>query len=540
MAGGGRSGLERQGHGRPTGALQGPGPRVAPGRLRRRLTVAFVLVAGISTGALALGSFLLVREARLRDSLQRAEREARFDLALAANLPQEGPDLQRFVASYERRGVHAVLVTGELRFASDPAVDPELPSPLRAVVQRGELGYLRARVGHDPYLIVGGRAPGSTAELYFLFSEAGLEADLGQLRTVLVLGWVTVVVLAGLVGRALARRTLDPVARASQAARAIAEGILATRLPVESPDEFGAWAQSFNEMAEALEAKVRALSEAQARERRFTSDVAHELRTPLTALVGEASLLRDHLHRLPPEARRPAELLVEDVARLRRLVDDLMEISRLDAGGEPVVAEPVALLGLVRSTLVARGWAERVRVGGEDVAVRTDPRRVERIVSNLVGNALEHGGPHVEVTVGRDGQGSFVEVADDGPGIAPQDLPHIFDRFYKGDRSRRGPGSGLGLAIALENARLLGGDIEVRSEPGAGARFRLLLPREAAPLESSRHEGPDGDPLPSRPRWGLRDGPRPRSEPVTEPLPAREPRVTGSPHDGAVPDPEGG
>ncbi|HXF56385.1 MAG TPA: HAMP domain-containing sensor histidine kinase [Actinomycetota bacterium] len=540
MAGDGPTESDRRGHSQgagPPAGLRAPGPRVAPGRLRRRLTVAFVLVAGISAGALALGSFLLVREARLRDSLQRAEREARFNLALAANLPEEGPDLQRFVAGYEQRGVHALLVTGDLRFASDPAVDPELPPSLRAVVRRGELGYLRTNVGDEPYLVVGGRAPGSPAELYFLFSEAGLEADLGQLRTVLVLGWAAVVILAGLVGRALARRTLDPVARASQAARAIAEGILATRLPVESRDEFGAWAQSFNEMAEALEAKVRALSEARARERRFTSDVAHELRTPLTALVGEASLLREHLDRFPPEARRPAELLVEDVARLRRLVDDLMEISRLDAGGEPVAAQPVPLLGLVRSTLAARGWEGRVRVGGEELTVRTDPRRVERIVSNLVGNALEHGGPHVEVTVGRDGQGTFVEVADDGPGIAPEDLPHIFDRFYKGDPSRRGPGSGLGLAIALENARLLGGDIEVRSEWGAGARFRLLLPPQAAPVGPSP---PQGSPPEARPALAPSERLPGPPEPVTEPLRAREPRVTGSPHDEAVPDPEGG
>jgi two-component system sensor histidine kinase MtrB len=121
----------------------------------------------------------------------------------------------------------------------------------------------------------------------------------------------------------------------------MAEGLLETRLPVETRDEFGAWAASFNEMAEALGEKIRALSEAQDRERRFTSDVAHELRTPLAALVGEASLLREHLDRLPEETRRPAELLIGDVARLRKLVDDLLEISRLEAGREELRAERV-------------------------------------------------------------------------------------------------------------------------------------------------------------------------------------------------------
>src|SRR5206468_1201339 len=140
------------------------------------------------------------------------------------------------------------------------------------------------------------------------------------------------VLLAALAGVVLARSALRPVARASEAAHSLAEGLLETRLPVEGTDEFGAWAQSFNEMAAALEAKIAELQAAQARERRFTADVAHELRTPVTALMGEAALLREHLAQMPPESRRPAELLIGDVARLRRLVEDLMEVSRFDAG----------------------------------------------------------------------------------------------------------------------------------------------------------------------------------------------------------------
>ncbi|MGH3021803.1 MAG: ATP-binding protein, partial [Gaiellaceae bacterium] len=299
---------------------------------------------------------------------------------------------------------------------------------------------------------------------------------LAELRTILLAGLGVVVVLAALAGLLLARRTLAPVARASDAARSLAEGLLATRLPVEREDEFGAWATSFNEMAEALEAKITELSEAQARERRFTADVAHELRTPLTAVVNEASLLAEHIERMPPEARRPAELLVADVARLRDLVEDLMEISRLDAGTQPLRPERVDLGSLVASAVHARGWDKRLRLDTDEVVLTSDPRRLERIVANLVGNALEHGGREVAVRVGRDGVGAFVEVSDRGPGIAREDLPHLFDRFYKADRSRAGQGTGLGLAIALENARLLGGDIAVASEPGAGTRFTFRLP----------------------------------------------------------------
>ena len=229
-------------------------------------------------------------------------------------------------------------------------------------------------------------------------------------------------------------------------------------------------------MADALEAKITALSEAQARERRFTADVAHELRTPLTAIVNEASLLAEHIERMPPDARRPAQLLVEDVKRLRDLVEDLMEISRLDAGTQPVRPERVDLGSLVATAVRARGWSDRVRLETSEAMLETDPRRVEQIVANLIGNALEHGGRDVAVRVGADGIGSFVEVSDRGPGIAREDLPHLFERFYKADPARTGRGTGLGLAIALENARLLGGDVQVWSDQGVGTRFTLRLP----------------------------------------------------------------
>ena len=352
----------------------------------------------------------------------------------------------------------------------------QVPDGVREIVADGEIGYERTEVGETPYLVSGGRVPSLEAEAYFFFSEEDLRSDLAELRNVLLAGLAVVLLFAGLVGWLLARRTLAPVARASAAARDLAEGLLATRLPVESKDEFGAWAASFNEMAEALQAKILALSEAQARERRFTADVAHELRTPLTAIVNEASLLADHLDDMPPPARRPAELLVEDVARLRDLVEDLMEISRLDAGTQRVRPQRVDLGHVVASAAHVRGWDEKIDLEAEEVVLTTDPRRLERIVANLIGNALEHGGRDVTVRVGQDGLGAFVQVSDRGMGIPPEDLPHLFERFYKADRARTAPGSGLGLAIALENARLLGGDIDVWSEHGAGTRFTLRLP----------------------------------------------------------------
>jgi signal transduction histidine kinase len=451
---------------------------IHPGRLRRRLTLAFALTAGIAAAALAAGSFLLVRDARLTDSRDDALEQSRFNLVLASELlPTEGPDA--LLEAYARRGsFETVLLAGGESFPSSLSLGEEqVPDDLQALVAEGELAYERTEVAGTHYLVTGGLVPGREQdEAYFFFSEEDLWNDLADLRTILLVGLGVVVVAAALAGALLARRMLVPVARASTAARSLAEGLLDTRLPVESSDEFGVWAASFNEMADALEAKITALSEAQARERRFTADVAHELRTPLTAIVNEASLLAEHLERMPVEARRPAELLVEDVSRLRDLVEDLMEISRLDAGTQPVRPESLDLGSLVAAAVRARGWNERVVLDAGEVVLTSDPRRVERIVANLIGNALEHGGRDVSVRVGADGVGAFVEVADRGPGIAGEDLPHLFERFYKADPARAGRGTGLGLAIALENARLLGGDIDVWSEAGVGARFTLRLP----------------------------------------------------------------
>src|SRR5439155_2618760 len=179
---------------------------------------------------------------------------------------------------------------------------------------------------------------------------------------------------------------------------------------------------------------------------------------------------------MPEVARRPAQLLIQDVSRLRRLVDELMEVSRFDAGAETVRPEPVGLRALAEAVIRSRGWGEQVAVDGPEATLETDRRRVERILSNLVGNAVEHGGRDVRIRVRVEGALAVVEVEDDGPGVGVEHLPHLFDRFYKADPSRSAGGSGLGLAIARENARRLGGDVEVWSEVGAGTRFTVTLP----------------------------------------------------------------
>jgi signal transduction histidine kinase len=473
--------------GPPEPARRRDPPRaVLPGRLRRRLTWAFLLVAGVSAGVLAAGSYALVSQARLADSLDRAEADARFDLVLARQfVPVDDERAVALLTGVEQSGRHAVLVTGGRSAASNAAFFPSPPRSLRAIAARGEVGFHRLADGGHRLLLVGGRIPGTTDELYLVVVEDAVHDQLADLGAVLAGGWLVVVVLAALIGHLLARRTLEPVGRASAAATALAEGLLDTRLPVRkrwtsrSPDEFGAWAESFNSMAAALESKITALAAAQARERRFTADVVHELRTPVTALLAEAALLTANLDDLPTDARRPAELLVGDVGRLRRLVEELMEIARLDAGAEPVLAEPIEVGPLVAAVLRAGGWADAVEVSAPaGLTVHTDPRRLRRVLANLVGNAVLHGGEGVTVSVAVAGGELRVDVADRGPGIPAEHVPHLFERFYKTDEARSSGtgGSGLGLAIAAENARLLGGELGVRSEVGRGTTLRLWLP----------------------------------------------------------------
>jgi signal transduction histidine kinase len=452
----------------------------AAGSLRRRLAITYAIVAAVATGALALGTYVVVSKSRLDDSVDSSLAQARTNLRLAGSVLggfSTPLDVATLKFDAGRTDFETLAVdSGEVLRSNFSFGARQISPALRRLVRRRELAYERVRIADSPYLVVGGRVPPSPLELYFFYSEEALHDDLAQLRTILLLGWLIVVVFSAAAGALVARRVLRPVGQASEAAHALAEGLLETRLPVETSDEFGAWAASFNEMAEALQEKIRALSEAQARERRFTSDVAHELRTPVTALAGEASLLAEHIERMPDDAKRAAELLVDDVRRLRRLVEELMEIFGLDAGREDVRSEPVDLGALVARLLRSRGWDESVSPDASKVVVETDPRRVERILSNMIDNAISHGGRGVAVRTGLNETDAFVEVRDRGAGIAPEDLEHIFERFYKADRARAGGGSGLGLAIALENARLLGGAIDVRSEPSVGSRFTLRLP----------------------------------------------------------------
>nr|WP_154676557.1 HAMP domain-containing sensor histidine kinase [Amycolatopsis benzoatilytica] len=286
------------------------------------------------------------------------------------------------------------------------------------------------------------------------------------------------------VGLALlaARQVLRPVRALNSAARKLGDGQLDVRLPTKGSDELAQLVTTFNHTAAELERTVGSLRSMEADARRFVADVSHELRTPLAAMNAVTDVLDEDADQLPSDTAVAARLVSSETRRLTRLVQDLVEISRFDAGRAELRAEEVDLAELVQNSLTARGWTAADGISADlpsGIVASADPRRLDLVVANLVGNALRHGAPPVEVRLSSGETAVTLTVTDHGPGIPEEVLPHVFDRFAKADTSRaRSEGSGLGLSIAQENARLHGGALEAENT-GDGARFTLRLPREA-------------------------------------------------------------
>jgi two-component system sensor histidine kinase MtrB len=269
----------------------------------------------------------------------------------------------------------------------------------------------------------------------------------------------------------------------ANAADRLAQGDLKIRLAVAGADDMTDLVCAFNEMAAALESNVEQLRQTEARARRFAADVSHELRTPLAAMTAVTDVLTDQADSFHGDAAAAARLVSRETKNLNRLVEDLIEISRFDAGSARLATEDIELTGAVRDCLRVRNWVGEVvtDLPAEGLILRVDPRRLDVILANLVGNALRHGAPPVilAVRVERRGGGDWaaIRVSDCGAGLAPEAMPHVFERFYKADTARtRSEGSGLGLAIAWENVTLHGGTIEVFNLARGGAQFTVRLP----------------------------------------------------------------
>ncbi len=324
-------------------------------------------------------------------------------------------------------------------------------------------------------------------ELYLVYDLGDVQETLSFVQQTLIFGGLALVVLIGAVTYIVVRLVVGPVRVAAEVSQKVAAGQLDQRMPERGEDVFATLARSFNGMADSLQEQITKLGTLSRLQQRFVADVSHELRTPLTTIRLAGDVLFDQRETFPPTTARTAELLHTQVQRFETLLADLLEVSRFDAGAVELDVEPTNLVRLVEESvdsmrLVAKEHGSSLRVvpAGGYFDVDVDPRRIRRILSNLLGNAIEHGeGKPIVVSVDSNEDSVALAVRDHGIGIDTDDLTRVFDRFWRADPSRKRTigGTGLGLAISREDAALHRGYLDVWSKPGDGTCFRLTLPR---------------------------------------------------------------
>ncbi|THV32280.1 HAMP domain-containing protein [Glycomyces paridis] len=341
-----------------------------------------------------------------------------------------------------------------------------------------------------PYLVVGSFIDlNIDYELYAFYPLDSQQDTIGLLRTNLALAGVALVLLLGVIAALVTRLVVTPVREAARTSQRLAAGLLHERMEVRGSDDLARLAGSFNLMAENLQSQIGRLEEMSMMQRRFTSDVSHELRTPLATMRMAADLLYDNRDDFDPVAKRSTELLQHEIDRFEDLLQELLEISRFDSGFASLEVDAVDV-GRIADDVVEGlshlagecGVAVTVAKPARRVIAEVDPRRVQRILRNLVANAIEHaeGGP-VEVTVAEGDTAMAVAVRDHGVGLKPGHADRVFDRFWRADpsRNRKTGGTGLGLAISLEDAKLHSGTLQATGAPGEGTLFVLTLPLQS-------------------------------------------------------------
>ena len=358
---------------------------------------------------------------------------------------------------------------------------------------------------NEPGLAVG-TPLGNYYQLYYLFPMQQEQQTLQLVQRTLIGAGLALIVLLALIASLVTRWVVIPVRHAAQAAQRLTAGRLEERMRVRGADDLAALATSFNEMAASLQDKLRELEELSKLQRQFVSDVSHELRTPLTTIKMAAEVLLEAKDTFDFSSARSAELLQGQLERFQELLEDLLEISRHDANAATLDADSVDISDLARRAAddaqqlaERRGCRIEFRLPAEPCLADADRRRVERILRNLLVNAVEHGeGSDVIVTVAADRDAVAVGVRDHGVGLKPGQDQLVFDRFWRADpaRARTTGGTGLGLAIALEDAQLHGGWLQAWGSPGKGSVFRLDDPArrraEARRLPAAAGPGRNG------------------------------------------------
>jgi signal transduction histidine kinase len=448
--------------------------------LRARVTLAFAAGALALSAALSGVSFGLVRNYLVGQTQKAALREAFVNASLARDgLRTSSASIPRILSSLQDPdGSPSLVFHDENWFSSKVGIGRDtLPDSFRQAVNGGRPARQAYRLAGSAHLAIGLPLPAVQASYFEVFSLDQLDRTLRFLGLALLGAGLATTVAGAAVGRWASTRLLRPVADVARAAAAVAGGRLDTRLPDSDDVDLATLTSSFNSMADALQGRIE-------RDARFASDVSHELRSPLTTLATTVGVLASRRDELPERSRAALDLLSADVERFQRLVEDLLEISRYDAGVADLYLEDVRLTELVTRAVASVGGPP-VEFGpgaaNDGLAIQADKRRMERVIANLVENAARYGGGATRVIVDAGHYVARVAVDDEGPGVVPEEREAIFERFFRGSaagqRRGGGQGSGLGLSLVSEHVRLHGGRVWVEDNPaGAGARFIVDIP----------------------------------------------------------------
>ncbi|GAA5095087.1 HAMP domain-containing sensor histidine kinase [Nocardia iowensis] len=465
-------------------------PSGRPKTLKVRLVLAFVSASVLSALAVGVTAFAAFHDALLTNVEQQSVDDARSRIGVLAPDLTYPPD-QQALDRFRLMVADATLVTYQSLESGDPRgkdlVSPELRG---AVGARGVLVFQRVNSSTGPKLVIGtpvvltgldGARTPSGLEVYLVRDLEPTARRLDSTLRIAAGAGLLTTLAAVLLALLSVRGVLRPVRHLRDSARQLATGDLGSRAKVHSSDELADLAATFNDMAERLQRSMTELRHREQNSRQFVADVSHELRTPLTTLNAVVDVLRGDADRMTAEQRESTTLAVEEVGRLTRLVEDLLEVSRFDAGTARLQVREVDPREIVEQCLDLRQWRDLVDVSGpRGTTAVLDPRRVDVLVANLVSNALRHGAAPVRVRLTVDETTVRIEVRDSGPGLVEAAIERVFDRLYKHDSARtRSEGSGLGLAIALQHARLHGGDITAGNAADGGAVFVVVLPRYA-------------------------------------------------------------
>jgi len=458
--------------------------------LRSRITLSFAFGAFVISSALASVTFLTVRSQIVGQEQHSVVNQVYANAAvvkgelrdpkntLINTLAQidENANLSVTRTKSGHRSESFLDIRGGWIEASSAAKQQDLPLSLVDIVQSGQPAFQIFDFGGTPYLAVGVPIASASALFFQMFPLDQTAQTLRIILLTLVAAGLITTLAGAVLGRWAAGRALRPLRDVSQAALAIASGRLSTRLETADVRDLAVLASSFNRMVDRLQQRIE-------RDARFTSDVSHELRSPLTTLAASLSVIEARRSELPERSQRALDLVSAEIRRFQRMVGELLEISRFDAGSADFEASTVGVGELVRRAVGAAGGQSvpiEVDPGVERRKVVVDKRRIERVMTNLIENAQRYGGGATRVTV--EGRDATVRVAveDHGPGVPPAERERVFERFARGSVAAgtrgAGGGTGLGLALVAEHVKLHNGRVWVEDTPGGGARFVVELP----------------------------------------------------------------